>query len=195
MISGGHYRTRTDIEHHRSSRPEVFCKNDVLRNFAKFTRKHLCESFFFNKVAGLRPAILLKKRLTHRCLPVNFVKFLRTPFFIEHLWWFLQTPYDFHANMLPPNWKSFIVSVSKYDIKLCGRSLQISDFQPNLSCSRHFFQSQQWKHQNNEWNVFKVNNKDTRTTSLTSFWCLYCWLWTNITHCLGISIIVNADWV
>ena len=22
--------------------------------------------------------------------------------------------------------------------------------------------------------VFKVNNKDTRTTSLTSFWCLYC---------------------
>ena len=27
-------------------------------------------------------------------------------------------------------------------------------------------QSQQWKHQNNAWNLFKVNNKDTRTTSL-----------------------------
>ena len=26
----------------RSSRPEVFCKKDVLRNFAKFTGKHLC---------------------------------------------------------------------------------------------------------------------------------------------------------
>ena len=26
----------------RSSRPEVFCKKGVLRNFAKFTRKHLC---------------------------------------------------------------------------------------------------------------------------------------------------------
>ena len=35
-------------------------------------------------------------------------------------------------------------------------------------------QSQQWKHQNNVWNMFKVNNKDTKTTSLTSFWCLYC---------------------
>ena len=29
---------------------------------------------------------LLKKRLWHRCFPVNFVKFLRTPFYIKHLW-------------------------------------------------------------------------------------------------------------
>ena len=43
-----------------SSRPEVFCKKGV-------------------------PAPLLKERLWHRCFPVNFVKFLRTPFFIEHL--------------------------------------------------------------------------------------------------------------
>ena len=25
-------------------------------------------------------------RLWHRCFPVNFVKFLRTPFLTEHLW-------------------------------------------------------------------------------------------------------------
>ena len=25
--------------------------------------------------------------LWHRCFPVSFVKFIRTPFFIEHLWW------------------------------------------------------------------------------------------------------------
>ena len=37
----------------RSSCPEVFCKKDVLRNFAKLTGKHLRESFFFNKVTGL----------------------------------------------------------------------------------------------------------------------------------------------
>ena len=36
----------------RSRRPEVFCKNGVLRNFAKFTRKHLCQRLFFNKVAA-----------------------------------------------------------------------------------------------------------------------------------------------
>ena len=59
---------------------EVFYVKGVLRNFTKFTGKHLCQSLFFNKVAGLRPATLLKKRLWHRCFPVNFVKFLRTPF-------------------------------------------------------------------------------------------------------------------
>ena len=37
----------------RSSRPEVFCKKGVLKNFTKFTGKHLCQSLFFNKVAGL----------------------------------------------------------------------------------------------------------------------------------------------
>ena len=37
----------------------------------------------------LRPATLLKKRLWHRCFPVNLVKFLRTPFLIEHQWWLL----------------------------------------------------------------------------------------------------------
>ena len=31
----------------------------------------------------------LKKRLWHRCFPVNFVKFNRTPFFLEHLSWLL----------------------------------------------------------------------------------------------------------
>ena len=38
----------------RSNRPDVFCKKGVLRNFTKFTGKHLCQSFFLNKVASLR---------------------------------------------------------------------------------------------------------------------------------------------
>ena len=33
--------------------------------------------------------IHLKKRLWHRCFPVNFAKFLRTHFLTEHLWWLL----------------------------------------------------------------------------------------------------------
>ena len=68
----------------RSSHRDVFWENGVLRIFAKFTRKHLCQSLFFNKVA--RPATLIEKRLWHRCFPVNFAKFLRTPFLTEHLW-------------------------------------------------------------------------------------------------------------
>ena len=33
-----------------SSRLEVFCKKGVLRNFAKFTGKHLCQSLFFKRL-------------------------------------------------------------------------------------------------------------------------------------------------
>ena len=66
---------------------KVYCRKDVLRNFAKFTGKH--QSFFFDKVSGLRPATLLKKRCWYRSFPVSFAKFLRTPFFKEHLWWLL----------------------------------------------------------------------------------------------------------
>ena len=83
-----------------SSRPEVFCKKGVLRNFTKFTGKHLCQSLLFNKVAGPRPATLLKKRLWHRCFPVNFAKFLRTPFLTEHLRWLLLNFEGWHLILV-----------------------------------------------------------------------------------------------
>ena len=51
-----------------------------LKYFSKFTGKHLCQSPFLTKVAGLRAATLLKKRLWHRRFPVNFAKFLGIPF-------------------------------------------------------------------------------------------------------------------
>ena len=69
----------------RKSHAEVFCKKSVLRNLARFTGKHLRQILFFNKVAGLRPVTLLKKKFWHSYFPVNFAKFLRTPFIIEQL--------------------------------------------------------------------------------------------------------------
>ena len=68
----------------KSRHQRSFLIKGVLRNFAKFTGKHLCQSLFFNKVAALRPTTLLKRRPWHRCFPVNFTKFL------EHL--FCRTP-------------------------------------------------------------------------------------------------------
>ena len=65
----------------RSSHQRCSVMKGILRNFAKFTGKHLCQGLFFNQVVGLGPAALLKKRLWHRCFPVNFAKFLRTPFY------------------------------------------------------------------------------------------------------------------
>ena len=82
------------------SRPEVFCKKGFLKNFAKFTGKHLHQSLFF-KVAGLRPATLLKKRLWHMCFLVNFAKFLRITFFTEHPRWLLLSWKDYFLTFQP----------------------------------------------------------------------------------------------
>ena len=78
--------------YYRSSHRRCSMWKDVLRNFTKFTGKHLCQSHFFNKVVGLRPTTLLKKRLLalkkrlwHNCFPVNFAKFLKPSLFTEHL--------------------------------------------------------------------------------------------------------------
>ena len=56
-----------------SSRLDVFCKKEVLRNFAKFTGKHKKEQ---------------KETLAH-WFPVNFVKFIRTLFLTDYLQWLL----------------------------------------------------------------------------------------------------------
>ena len=55
-------------------------KKDIFKNFAKFTWKYPCQSLFFNRVAGLRPETLFKKRLWNIYFTVNFATFLRTPF-------------------------------------------------------------------------------------------------------------------
>ena len=84
----------------------MLCEKGLLKNFAKFIGKYLCQSPFFNKVASLRPTTLLKKRLWHWCFPVSFVKLLRTPFFMEHLWWLLlllvtNAPKQKYLSVLP----------------------------------------------------------------------------------------------
>ena len=40
-----------------------FFKKGFRRNFEKFTEKHLCQSLFFNKVAGLRRLLLSSQQL------------------------------------------------------------------------------------------------------------------------------------
>ena len=49
----------------------MFCKRSVLKHFAKFTGKHLCQSLIFNKVG---PVTLLKKRPWRRYFPTEIIK-------------------------------------------------------------------------------------------------------------------------
>ena len=69
----------SSIMEYKKQSPEVFCKKafvEILQN----SQENTCASV---------PAALLKKRFWHRFFSMNFAKFLRTPFFIEHLWWLL----------------------------------------------------------------------------------------------------------
>ena len=54
----------------KSSHRKCSVRKGVLRNFAKFTGKHLHNKSLF----------LIKLKAWHRCFPVNFAKFLRATF-------------------------------------------------------------------------------------------------------------------
>ena len=62
----------------RSSHFHMLLKIGVLKNFAIFTEKYLYWSLF-----------LITFRPEGRYFPGNVPKFLRTAFFIDHLWWLL----------------------------------------------------------------------------------------------------------
>ena len=61
----------------RSSRPEVFCKKVFLK-ISQILQESNCVNPIFNEVEGLEACNFTKKRLQHRCCPVNIAKFLRT---------------------------------------------------------------------------------------------------------------------
>ena len=59
----------------------MFHKKGVLKKFAKRTRKCLYQSFFLNKVAGLRPATLLKKETLAQVFSCTFCEISKNTFF------------------------------------------------------------------------------------------------------------------
>ena len=78
----------------RNSHQRCSIIKGILRNFARFTGKQLCQSPFW-------PATLLKKSLWHKCFPVNFAKFLRTPFLQNRSWRLLPINLvEWYSNLL-----------------------------------------------------------------------------------------------
>ena len=103
----------------RSNRPEVFCKKGILRNSAKFTGKHQCQSLFF------RPATLLKRR------DCGTGEHLRTSFLTEHLWWLLldELTKKFYKQAALDNSPSFTNCVySDNDAAECDDKLPLTSF-------------------------------------------------------------------
>ena len=67
---------------------QLFADFDQNKIFQYSQENTVLESLL-NKVAGLEARKSVKRRLQHWCFPVNIVKFLRTAFSIEQLWWLL----------------------------------------------------------------------------------------------------------
>ena len=98
---------KSSIHLNRSSHRRCSVRKGVLKNFSKFTGKHLCQRLYFNKAEGLLKftgiqlyqSLYFDKvaglRLWHRCFPMNFEKFLRTPL-LQNTPWRLPL----HSNIL-----------------------------------------------------------------------------------------------
>ena len=65
----------------RSSRPKVFYNKGALKNYGKFTEKHLCQGLVINKVAGLS----LKKEALAQVLSCKIWEIFKNTYFEEHV--------------------------------------------------------------------------------------------------------------
>ena len=62
------------VHSHQKQPPAVFCKKVVLRNFAKFTGKHLCQSLFLIKLQA-RPTEHLPTTASTEYLVIEYLIF------------------------------------------------------------------------------------------------------------------------
>ena len=87
----------------KSSHRSCSMKKGVPKNFAKFTGKHLCQSLYFNKVAGLS---------------LNFAKFLRTTFYRITPVAVFAWQHDFHENE------------NAFQVKICYEIARVKEARP-----------------------------------------------------------------
>ena len=68
----------------------MFFKDALQSKLSNIHRKTLALESLFNKVPVFQACNFIKSKLQQWCSPVNFAKFLRTAFLIEHLQWLLM---------------------------------------------------------------------------------------------------------
>ena len=76
------------MTHFKKQPPEVFYEKAILKNLQYSLQKIPVLESLYNKVAGLKACSVIKKRLQHRCFPVNIAKRLLLPlevFYIRNL--------------------------------------------------------------------------------------------------------------
>ena len=105
---------RKNLARLRSSHQRCSVIRGVLRNFAKLAGKHLCQSLFFTKVAGLKPMAcnFIKIETQTQVFFCEFCKTFKTTFFTEHLRTTASADYMWVKNYDLPNWKQVSQSVA-----------------------------------------------------------------------------------
>ena len=75
------------VNEYRSRQQRCSVKKGVRRNFAKFMGKHLCQSLFYNEVAGLWPKAcnFIKKEALAQVFSCEFCEISKNTFSTEHL--------------------------------------------------------------------------------------------------------------
>ena len=97
---------------------DVFYKKGVFKNFTKFAGKHLCQSFFFNKVAG----VSLRTTASEGTLRMKLIRSEKTSYFnviyciLYILSWTKSWLYKFISgiNLLIENKNSVWLSDQRY---------------------------------------------------------------------------------
>ena len=130
----------------KSGRSEVLCKQG-----AKFRRKHLRQRPFFNKVASF-----FKKETLAQVFSVNFVKFLRTPFSIEHLLWLLLKWLFFPMSSALNFRKAMTLNCSSF-VNCSCKSLILQNILKCAERTDHFFKNKYYPR------ILKIN-------TIPAFW-------------------------
>ena len=143
----------------------MFRKKGILRNFAKFTGKHLFQSLFWIKLqaSGLTQAF-----------SCEFCKICRNTFFYKiptvatsgKKTKFFRRDETLHKMKILNAY--FLNAIKKFDL------LGFKKQKVLLRLSQTAFTKVINENTRTLWGLFKVINKDTRTTSMTSFLCLFC---------------------
>ena len=88
---------KLELVYSRSSRPECSVK-EVFWETSQNLQENTCVRDSFLIKLWTTACNVIKKELWHRCFPVNFAKYLRTPFSTEHIWWLLLVFLEKHEG-------------------------------------------------------------------------------------------------
>ena len=136
----------------------MFCKKGFLLEISQNSQENTCAWVSFLIKLQASTCNFIKKRLWHRCFPVNCARFLRTPFLREHIRGFF--------------WISFIRKLKLIQRTTAGLNSQLFDFgqlhQKNHQSATRWYQV---FFQSLSSHIYKANwkKKDNFATNNTNF--------------------------